>query len=61
MQLAEESSISGPVMCNFDMLSGEFAWLNESTQMLNKSDNKALSQLYKKKTRASCTELGAFD
>ena len=57
-QLLTESLL-GNVVCDFQLETGEFAWVNEETQHLEASGVIGLemdSELYKKKTRGYCRE-----
>jgi hypothetical protein len=61
----KQTANNGGSICEFDLHSGKFAWVNERYQGIQITDiernKEANSNLLGKRTEASCREVGAFE
>lgn len=57
---AKYGDLEEPVVCDFDLRSGKYAWINEETQHYSSEDDKkklaTQSQLFYKRTHSMCRE-----
>ena len=57
----DNSQNVGPVVCEFDLMSGQYAWINERYQPKSTEEDSKNSVLKTKKTEAYCVEVSSLD